>query len=249
MKVAQLLKELSGSEGSGASTTELARAGGVSRSTAHRILNTMQRHGLSDRDAESGRWMLGPEVFLLGMACAPRYDIRAVSESIVRRLAAESGESAFLSVRRGDETVCLLREDGSFPLRSHVLHEGLRLPLGVASAGMAILAFMGDPERADYLERTDLVHQFGETHGRALLEARLEQTRADGYSIHPGLLVEGSWGMAAAVFDAAGAPVAALSLTGVEHRFRADRQKVLGPMLLRAAHAVTDAIAPRAASR
>ena len=54
-----------------------------------------------------------------------------------------TGESAFYSARRGNETVCLLREDGSFPIRSHVLHEGIRFPLGVASAGQVILAFAG----------------------------------------------------------------------------------------------------------
>ena len=57
-----------------------------------------------------------------------------------RRLAVRTEESAFLSVRRGDETVCLIREDGAFPIRSFVLSEGVRFPLGVASAGLAILA-------------------------------------------------------------------------------------------------------------
>jgi hypothetical protein len=33
--------------------------------------------------------------------------------------------------------VCLAGAEGSFPLRSHVLREGIRFPLGVASAGPA----------------------------------------------------------------------------------------------------------------
>lgn len=36
-------------------------------------------------------------------------------EEAVRRIARQTGESAFFSLKRGDETVCLLREDGSFP--------------------------------------------------------------------------------------------------------------------------------------
>jgi DNA-binding IclR family transcriptional regulator len=48
--------------------------------------------------------------------------------------------------------------------------------------------------------------------------------------------VEGSWGIAAAVFDRSGRPSWALSLTGVETRFRADRRRELGTLLLEAAH-------------
>lgn len=42
--------------------------------------------------------------------------------------------------------------------------------------------------------------------------------------------------MAAAVFDKAGRPEWALTLTGVEQRFRADRRPVLGRLLLEEAH-------------
>ena len=72
---------------------------------------------------------------------------------MVNRLARETGESAFLSARRGDETVCVLSEEGSFPLRSHVLHVGIRFPLGVASAGLAILSHLPAREVDDYFTR------------------------------------------------------------------------------------------------
>lgn len=47
--------------------------------------------------------------------------------------------------------MCLLREEGSFPVRSFVLHEGVRFPLGVASAGTAILAFLPEDEQEQIL--------------------------------------------------------------------------------------------------
>ena len=245
VKVAALLRELAQREPVGASTTEVARASAITRSTAHRILNTLQARGLVDRESSTGAWVLGPEAFLLGTACSARYDLRAVAEPIVRHLASETGESAFLSVRRGDETVCLLREDGSFPLRSHVLYEGIRLPLGVASAGLAILAFAEPAERVAYLDRSDLAVVYGTSHERRAIEERLTQTRSDGYAINPGLIVEGSWGMGAAVFDAAGVPIAALSLTGVEHRFRPERRRTLGRLLMRAAHHASEIMLSR----
>ena len=154
-------------------------------------------------------------------------------------MAASTGESAFFSARRGDETVCLVREDGSFPLRSHVLHEGIRFPLGVASAGLAILAHLPEREQEAYLSRAELTSTWGNLHSAEGLRDRVAETRRVGYATNPGLIVEGSWGMAAAVFDGAATPAWALSLTGVESRFREERRPELGRLLLDQAHRLT----------
>ncbi|MDJ0394762.1 IclR family transcriptional regulator [Rhodococcus sp. G-MC3] len=240
-----LLRAVGGAEPTGASTTELARATDLARPTAHRLLTSLAEEGFLDRDTSTGVWALGPEMYLLGSAAAGRYDITDHARAIVHTLARESGESAFLSTRRGDETVCLLREDGRFPLRSHVLYEGVRLPLGVASAGLVILAHLKDREVDDYLERTDLQPDWGVHHSPAAIRHRIATTRENGYAVNPALLVEGSWGIGAAVFDRAGAPAWALSLTGVETRFRPERHRELGTLLLEQAHVLTGLLQPR----
>jgi DNA-binding IclR family transcriptional regulator len=194
-----------------------------------------------DRDP-SGRWVLGPELYFLGTAAAARYDVTALAQPVVRRLAVATGESAFFSARRGEETICLVREDGSFPIRSHVLHEGIRFPLGVASAGMAILAYLPDLEVDGYLEGADLVGAYGAAHMLARVRSRVAETRRAGYAVNPGLIVEGSWGMGAAVFDETERPQWALSLTGIEQRFAEPRRQELGTLLLRAAHELSRAI-------
>jgi DNA-binding IclR family transcriptional regulator len=234
-RVGLLLRALGPSEPDGLTTTEVARRAALPRPSVHRLLSSLRDEGIIDRDV-SGRWCLGAELFLLGSAAAARYDITRHARDIVQLLARETAESAFLSARSGDQTVCLLREDGSFPLRSHVLFEGIRLPLGVASAGLAILSHMPAREVGEYLSRADLVTEWGDAHGVGPLTDRVAETRANGYALNPGLLVEGSWGIGAAVFAADGRPAWALSLTGVETRFRPDRQQELGGTLLRQAH-------------
>ena len=245
VRLGAVLRALAAEEPDGGTTAGVARRAGLARPTAHRLLTALADQGLVDRTAASGRWHLGPELYLLGQAAAPRYDVTDAARGVVSALASETGESAFFSIRRGDETVCLVREDGSFPLRSHVLHEGVRFPLGVASAGLVILAHLPDRDVDDYLSRVDLAAAWGAEHGRDALTARVAETRRDGYATNPGLVVEGSWGMGAAVFDAHGSPRWALSLTGVESRFRSQRRAELGGLLLDHAHRLGRRLARR----
>jgi DNA-binding IclR family transcriptional regulator len=232
-RTSALLRYLAGAEPQGATTSEVARGAVIARPTAHRMLTTLHSEGFVHRNRK-GRWSLGPELYLLGAVASARFDVTSIAQPLVRELARETGESAFFSIRRGSETVCLLREEGSFPVRSHVLFEGLRLPLGVASAGLAILAFLPQVEVAQFLQTHDLSSAFGESHSRAAVQRRLASTRRLGYAVNPGLLVAGSWGVGAPLLDRTGAPVGALSLNGIEQRFGRERLAVLGQALVEA---------------
>jgi DNA-binding IclR family transcriptional regulator len=242
-RVAAVLRAVSSAMPSGAGTTAVADATGLARPTAHRILSSLAADGFVDRDPEGSRWYLGPELYLMGAIAAERYDITDIARDSLRALAAETGESAFLSARRGDESVCLLREEGSFPIRSFVLYEGIRFPLGVASAGLAMLAFLPEEQIERYLVTSDLVPRWGEAHAATAVRQRIAETRERGYAVNPGLIVEGSWGMGAAVFDRSGQPAWALSLTGVESRFGPDRRPELGRLLLEHAHRISRRLA------
>ena len=242
-RVAAVLRALSTSMPGGLGTGAVADATGLARPTAHRILSSLALDGSVDRDREGARWYLGPELYLMGAIAAERYDITDLARDSVRALAAETGESAFLSARRGDESVCLLREEGSFPIRSFVLYEGIRFPLGVASAGLAMLAFLPQEQMERYLGSVDLTERFGPEHSASAVRCRVAETRERGYAVNPGLIVEGSWGMGAAVFDRAGQPAWALSLTGVASRFGPDRIPELGRLLLEHAHRISQRLA------
>lgn len=234
------LLRLVAAEPQGRPLSEVVRHSGLTRPTVHRLLTSLAAEGLLEVDPVTGNWVLGPEIYLLGAVAASRYPFEDLARASLQRLADETGESAFFSMRQGNQTVCLLREEGSFPVRSFVLHEGVRFPLGVASAGLAILAFLPAKEQEELLELgRPATQSYGEPHSDEPLRRRLEQTRERGYAVNPGLILEGSWGMGAAVFDHQGRPAYALSLTGIEPRFRPDRQPFLGGLLLEEAHRIT----------
>ncbi|AIY03052.1 Transcriptional regulator, IclR family [Arthrobacter sp. PAMC 25486] len=245
-RIAALLRIVS-RKPEGATLMEAVRESGLTRPTVHRLLTSLAAEGLLDHDGVTGNWVLGPEALLMGSVAAARFPMEDIARPSLRRLAEETGESAFFSVRRGAETVCLLREEGSFPVRSFVLHEGVRFPLGVASAGVAIMAFLPPEEQEQILARWDQhAGTFAPTHPVALIQENLARTHGVGYSVNPGLVLEGSWGMGSAVFDTRGKPDWALSLTGIEPRFRMERQEFLGRLLMEEAHVITGQLQGRA---
>jgi DNA-binding IclR family transcriptional regulator len=240
-RVGLVLQCVSRGEPEGRTTSAVAAEADLPRPTVHRLLASLLEIGLVDRN-DRGLWLLGPELYLLGATAGSRYDVTDVAQPFIRRLSEATGESAFFSTRRGDETVCLIREDGSFPIRSHVLVEGIRFPLGVASAGLAILSFLDDAEVDRYLAAADLATTYGPRHAAEEVRTRVEETRRTGWALNPGLLVEGSWGIGAAVFDAHERPRGAVSLTGIEQRFGPDRQRRLGQLALQTAHDISRAL-------
>jgi DNA-binding IclR family transcriptional regulator len=240
--VGAVLRAVAAAEPDGASTTDLGKGAGLARPTAHRLLVSLADEHLVARDPKTGRWSLGPELYLLGVGAAYRYDVTDQAREVVTRLARDTGESAFFSARRGDETVCVLAEEGSFPLRSHVLHVGIRFPLGVASAGLAILGHLSNRDVDDFFGRVQPESEWGRGHAEAAIRARIESTRRTGYAVNPALIVDGSWGMGAAVFDRSGKPAWALSITGVETRFKPERHLELGTLLLEQAHQLSGRI-------
>lgn len=242
-RVGALLRQVSQARESGIRLNELVAATGLTKPTVHRLLTSLAVEGLLDHDDETGRWFLGPEMYVMGSASASRFPIEELAHPSLQRLAAATGESAFLSMRRGNETICLLREEGSFPIRSFVLVEGTRFPLGIGSAGLAILAHLDEAEREDYLSRLDLDRLKYGTQSLPAIRETIARAQTQGYVVNPGRIVEGSWGMGAAIFDRGNRAMWALSLTGVEARFLPQRQKELGRLLLLEAHRVTRRLA------
>lgn len=238
-RIGSVLRAVAAAAPHGCSTSHVAISTALARPTTHRLLTSLQSEGYLDRDNSTGLWFLGPEMYLMGAVAAGRYDVTRYAQEFVETLAEETGESAFFSARRQSETICLIRVDGSFPIRSFVLDVGVRFPLGVASAGLAILAHLPKSDVNRYLDHSELTQRWGPTHERDKLLDRIDQTRQRGYAVNPGLIVEGSFGMGAAVFSATGRPEWALSITGVESRFSPERQPELGRLLLNTAHALS----------
>ncbi|SNT20415.1 transcriptional regulator, IclR family [[Luteovulum] sphaeroides subsp. megalophilum] len=216
----------------GATLVELVRRTGLKQPTARRLLVALIRAGLIEQSEASRRYHLGISAYLYGTIASDRFAAHSLADESVRRLAERSGDTAFFSVRQGYSTLCLLREEGPHPIRSHVLNIGQRHPLGVAAHGIAILACLGDADVDAVIEAN---RGYYASHYPMLTEQVLRtlvaETRKRGFAINRGLFHQGAWAIGIAVRGPTGAVIGALSIGAIESRLNDERQPEIMAML------------------
>lgn len=208
----------------------------LNKPTARRLVMALMRAGLVSQDPETRRYFLGEETYVLGTLAARRYGIHQLAMGNLVRIAEESEESAFLSVRRDTWSVCLHREEGAYPIRTHILNAGDRYPLGLGAGSLALLAALDDADADAVIEANRQV--VTERYPRFPydgLRATLALTRERGYAVNPGLILPSSWGIGVAVMGPDGRPAGALSIAAIASRLSEDRQPVLALLLQREA--------------
>lgn len=215
----------------GAPLSALAQAAGVAKPTARRLLISLMGAHLVEQDAGTRAYHLGAGAFLLGLRAGRRHDMAEQAADCVARLARDSGDSAFLLVPQGDEVVCLMREEGAYPIRTHALLAGDRNPAGVGAGGIALLAALPPEEAAATLERIApaTAARMGEAAAHLPVDVALARER--GWALNPGRVVPGSWGVAVPVLWPDGRPAAALTVAAVEARMGPLRQAELVRMM------------------
>ena len=82
---------------------------------------------LIEQDAASRRYRLGQEVYVLGTLAARRHGLLEQAAESLRRLSGATGDTSFVSARHGDFVLCLHREEGSHPVRTHALQTSSNL--------------------------------------------------------------------------------------------------------------------------
>lgn len=118
---------------------------GIPRPSAHRLLVSLERHGMVARDA-SGAWMTGPRIAAWGVRAADPRGLLAKAAQVLGHASAETGESAQLYVRVGDQRLCAAVSERASGLRDTV-PVGTLLPLTAGSGGKVLLAWAADAAR------------------------------------------------------------------------------------------------------
>ncbi len=221
-----------------AGVTELARRLGLHKSTASRLLATLEKRGLVEQDDESGKYRLGLIVIRLAERAESTLDLRALAMPELDRLARATRETTGLGVLDGDQMLTVAQADGP-NLVAMGDWTGRSAPLHSVAAGKVLLAAL--PEREIMrLVRRGLARCTEQTITQ--LEPLLEdlaRVRRRGYATAFGEFNDGLNAIAAPVHNARGQVIAAMDVWGPAFRVTPGRIPEIVGQVREAASAVS----------
>jgi DNA-binding IclR family transcriptional regulator len=237
LKGLMVLESVSRLEGRARSLEDIAERVGLTRSNAHRTLQTLTHAGYIVRDPESGGYRCTLKMFELGAQQLASMDVRTLGAPFLRSLAHETGETVHLSVLEGLDVVYVDKIESPQPIRAYSVIGG-RAPAYAVATGKALLAF----QPVDYISQYENLLQKHTSATRTtldLLRQELDQVSRSGYAINRGEWRDGVGGVAAPVFSGLDRPVAALGISGPLDRLTEDRMHDTAQLVMDAAQALS----------
>ncbi|HEY0542273.1 MAG TPA: IclR family transcriptional regulator [Actinoallomurus sp.] len=214
---------------------------GTARSTAHRLLTALRRHGFVLQDKPNGVYRPGPVLNEIGLAAIGGIDIRRVARPVLEDLRERTQETVSLSLLEGRDIRFIDCVESPRAVRVGS-RTGVVLPANCTAGGKALLAAMPAAE----LERRYTGHELTARTPSSVadwdaLMGELTDIRSNGYALN---LEEGESGICAvgaAMRDLTGAPIAAIAAVVPTGRMpTAEAGRTLAPLVTDAARAVEE---------
>jgi DNA-binding IclR family transcriptional regulator len=193
--------------------SDAARALGISRSSAFRLVYTLENMGYLRRGSDERKFRLGPQVLRLGSGLLAGLDIVDLAQKPLEELRSKTGASAHLAVRDGTDILYVISLPGRQRITTNI-HVGTRLPAYATSMGRILLSDL-EPQELRELYKGARLKAFTE-HTPTSVGRLAEAVKADaerGHVVSRGHFEPEIWSIAAPVFDHTGRITAAISVT------------------------------------
>ena len=205
-----------------AGVSELARRTGLSKSTVHALLATLEERGAVQLDGERRRYRLGWRLFELGSRVADEHNVPRIARRYLRQLASETDETVLFGVLHGTEVLYLDVAHGTRAIQfaARVRHRG---PLHATGTGKVLLAF-GGAELCEAVIEQGLQRFTPDTIcDPGALREEMETIRSRGHAYVHEEREAGLCALAVPVCDHSGGVAGAMGLAGPTSRFDAQR--------------------------
>lgn len=230
---ALVLLETLAEDGAGWRLTDLARRTGLSPSTAHRLLTTLQERRFVQYDTRRQLWSVGQQAFSVGAAFGQRQALVAPALPHLRHLRDLTHETANFGILDDGEIVVMAQVESREIVRA-IARTGGRASLVGSAMGKAVLSACSeaDAEAIIALPERNIVSIPGRV---AVLRQEIAQAKIDGYAIDNQDGGKGITCVASPVTNAAGDVVGAISVSGLSARMSAERMPAIGAWVAAAA--------------
>lgn len=221
-RAVRILRILAAGQEQGVRLTDIVSESELNRSTAHRILRVLVEEGAVEQDPDTQRYMIGQEVSLLGLARVGRFPIKSIADPYLRHLCEQVGDTVYLTIRSGFDSICVDRKTGTYPVKVLSIEVGARRPLGIGVGGLALLTSLGEDDAIDIIKANEQRLARHKLSAGKLAE-RVRTARSKGYAYTEIGVVPGTRAVAVPVLGENGEAVAAISVAAIADRMPAAR--------------------------
>lgn len=211
------------------SIREITEQTGLPRPTVYRLLEALSAEGCTRRHFSEASFQfvrIGPE---LSTKSPPNKRLSAVI-SKMKQIAQTTGDSVYLVVPNGTDSLCVHREFGHYPIQVNSLAIGQIQPLGIGSGGLSILAASSDERLEEVFDVNE--SRFGQYNGLStpIVRQLVNNTRSRGYAIIGNYAIPGITGVGMAVIEK-GHPIAGLCVSSTTERMSVSHQRLIAKCL------------------
>lgn len=222
--------------------SELAKRAGAHKSSAYRLLATLEAHGFVQKNERTHGYRLGWKLTELAGRLLEGFELRELAAPFMEELAARSGEIVHLSVLDGGEIVYLDKRGRSQPLTVSTTVGG-RSPAHASAMGKVLLAGLPEGEAKRLLGPRPLRRFTPSTiTDRRELARELAAIRRQGYALDNEETFPGIRCVASPLRDGEGRVLAAISVTVPAPRLGARRQNELKKLVMETAERISQRI-------
>lgn len=239
------LLELLGEDAEGYRLTDLAARSGLSPSTVHRLLTTLEKRQFVQFDQTDGLWHVGRKAFQVGSAFSQQRNFVAPSLPYLRRLRDQTRETANLGVAIDGRMVFLAQVESREIMRA-ITRVGGSTPMVNSGMGKALLSTYS-PADVTAIISTYAMHKLtpNSLTRAGDLKEHLSQTRRQGYAIDNEEFQLGLRCIAAPVYNQQGEAFCAISVSGLAQRLTDERVPKVGQLVAETARSLTVALGGR----
>jgi IclR family pca regulon transcriptional regulator len=215
---------------------DVARELGISPSTTHRYLTTLEALGYLNKET-SREYRLGLRVTDLGMAALNATGLRSHARPFLEELRRQTSYTVSVAVLDGTEVVLTERERshrrGQYAIGTNLL-PGSRQPAYCTATGKLLLAYLPEDELDELLSEMKLTRRAANTIvSKGVLRDELVNIHEAGLATNDEELETGLYAMAVPVRSIAGEVVAAMDMTARSTTISLEEMvHYLGPHLL-----------------
>lgn len=205
------------------SITAMGKRLGINKSSAFRLLNTLERKGFVEQNPETYKYSLGLRFLIFAQQVSANVDIGAIAKPFLKELSTMTRETVHLAVMYGTSAMIIAQETGT-ELISIVTKIGDKEPFYCSAVGKAILAFLPPDEQKSIIDALEIERMTPHTiTEKAQLTGELKKIADNGYAVDDEEFHLGVRCLGVPILDHSGRSVASMGISGPASRIGLDR--------------------------